>query len=208
MILKARGLSKTFFQPEPLAVISSVDFDLAQGEKVAILGRSGEGKTTLLHLLGTLEEPTEGTLLIQGEKVTQRNAPRIRNQTLGFLFQDYNLLPDLTLLENLRLPSAIARMAPPSMELLAQVGLADRAHFPTRLLSGGEKQRGALARAIASSPAIVFADEPTGNLDSHNRTLVADLLFSLPSALVLVTHDERLAKRAGRVYHLDRGRLI
>jgi lipoprotein-releasing system ATP-binding protein len=210
----ASNLKKTFQKPEAICILSGVSFEASPGQSIAITGRSGEGKTTLLHILGTLEPFDEGELFIQGQKVTKANAATLRNQHIGFVFQSFNLLEDFTALENVLMPARIGRYCVPStwgLELLDSVGLAERAHFPARLLSGGEKQRVAIARALCNNPDIVFADEPTGNLDRANAQLVGDLLFNLVAAhkktLLLVTHSESLAARCERRLILAEGQL-
>jgi lipoprotein-releasing system ATP-binding protein len=213
-ILEARNLHKTFKHPQKVELLVDLSFAIKAGESVAITGRSGEGKTTLLHILGGLEPFDQGELLIHGEPIKAKDAPRLRNLHFGFIFQSFNLLEDLTALENVLLPARIARTPlPPShgLKLLAEVGLEERAHFPAKLLSGGEKQRVAIARALCNNPDILFADEPSGNLDIANADAISNLLFHLVAtqkkALVLVTHDPALAARCQRTLELSSGKL-
>jgi lipoprotein-releasing system ATP-binding protein len=171
IILKARNIRKTYYNPSTVNVLSGIDLDVCAGEAVAIKGRSGEGKTTLLHVLGTLEKPCSGVLEINGQTLSTFNKSRIRNQNMAFIFQSFHLLEDYTALENVLIPARIARKNTSAgsepyrrgLHLLESVGLADRAHFHTKLLSGGEKQRVAIARALCNDPDLIFADEPSGN---------------------------------------------
>jgi putative ABC transport system ATP-binding protein len=201
-----------------LTILQDVSFEIAPGEAVAILGASGSGKTTLLGLLAGLDVPTSGSVLIDGADLStldEDGRAALRRRMVGFVFQSFQLLPALTALENVMLPmelagSASAREA--SLRLLARVGLAERLdHYP-RELSGGEQQRVAIARAFAGPPRLLFADEPTGNLDSATGEEIVNLMFDLnrerSTTLLLVTHDERLAARCGRRLHLAAGRLI
>lgn len=207
MILKAADLTKSYGK---IKVLDGVSLSVAAGESVAICGRSGSGKTTLLHILSTLEDPSSGLLKIDGEQISRSNRSRFRNQRIGFIFQEYNLLDDFTAIENVLMPARIARQQAnrqKGLELLALVGLEDRADFPVKLLSGGEKQRAAIARALCNDPAIIFADEPSGNLDRANAKRIGELLISLKKSLVLVTHDPDLAALCQRQYLLDEGRL-
>lgn len=209
MILQARDISKTFLTPQRLQILTNVSLEIKQGQSVAICGRSGEGKTTLLHILGTLEPFDSGELIIAN---TSLNPTQLRNKEIGFIFQAFNLLEDFTALENVLMPARIGRQKIDSkkgLELLHLVGLEDRAHFPAKLLSGGERQRVAIARSLCNDPAMIFADEPSGNLDKANADLVSDLLFHLVKSknktLVLVTHDETLANRCDRRFTLCQG---
>ena len=201
-----------------LTILQDVTFEIAAGEAVAILGASGSGKTTLLGLLAGLDVPTSGSVLIDGADLSaldEDGRAALRRRLVGFVFQSFQLLPALTALENVMLPmelagSASARKA--SVRLLERVGLAERLdHYP-RQLSGGEQQRVAIARAFAGPPRLLFADEPTGNLDSATGDEIVNLMFDLnrerSTTLLLVTHDERLAARCGRRLHLAAGRLV
>jgi putative ABC transport system ATP-binding protein len=200
-----------------LDILSGVDIHVNAGEAVAILGPSGSGKSTLLGLLAGLDQPTHGRVSLLGRDLTTMDEDAraaLRAGRVGFVFQSFQLLPGMTALENVALPLQIGRKngARGQAEgLLREVGLGERlAHLP-RQLSGGEQQRVALARAFAGDPEVLFADEPTGNLDAHSGQRVIDLLFDLRdragSTLLLVTHDQALARRCDRILHLDAGRL-
>ena len=195
-----------------------VSFDIASGESVAIVGASGAGKSTLLALLAGLDLPTSGRVLLEGQdlaKLDEDGRARLRAQRVGFVFQAFHLIPALTALENVMLPLELsgnvdARRA--AVDSLGRVGLGSRTgHYP-RQLSGGEQQRVALARAFVTQPAVLFADEPTGNLDTVTGSRVGELLFELNAnshtTLVLVTHDQGLAARCGRTIRMEAGRLI
>lgn len=200
-----------------LTILQEVNLSIASGESVAIVGASGSGKSTLLGLLAGLDEPSTGRVLIEGTDLAQLDEDAraaLRGRRMGFVFQSFQLLPTLTALENVLLPLELAGVTDArerALQALAQVGLERRlSHYP-RQLSGGEQQRVAIARAFAPQPAILFADEPTGNLDTATGQRIIDLLFSLnarqQTTLVLVTHDVRLAARCGRQLQLDHGRL-
>lgn len=208
MMLKATNISKSY---PKVSVLSKLSLEVEAGESIAICGRSGEGKTTLLHILGTLEEPDSGEIEIAGQTLTRSNASSLRNQQIGFVFQSYNLLEDFTTLENVLMPARIARKPisrQKGLELLALVGLEDRADFPAKLLSGGEKQRTAIARALCNNPNLILADEPTGNLDRTNAKRVGEILLSLKKTLILVTHDLELASLCKKKYELSCGQLL
>jgi len=211
-ILKATHLKKAFRSPQYVDVLSDISLEVEEGESIAITGRSGEGKTTLLHILGTLEPFDSGELLIAGQPFNASEAPRLRNQRIGFVFQAFNLLEDFSALENVLMPSRIARKPmnrARGLELLALVGLESRADFPTKLLSGGERQRVAIARALANNPDLLFADEPSGNLDRATADAIGNLLFDLVrthrKTLILVTHDTDLSSRCTKKYILSGG---
>ena len=201
-----------------LTILEDVSFEIAAGEAVAILGASGSGKTTLLGLLAGLDLPTSGQVLIDGTDLAgldEDGRASLRRRTVGFVFQSFQLLPALTALENVMLPielagSSTARES--ALVLLTRVGLAERLHHYPRQLSGGEQQRVAIARAFAGPPRLLFADEPTGNLDSATGEEIVNLMFDLnrerDTTLLLVTHDERLAARCGRRLRLAAGRLL
>lgn len=214
MILEAKGIHKSFQNPHPIQLLSDVSLEVRRGESIAIVGRSGEGKTTLLHILGTLEPFDIGELWVAGEAVSAARAPKLRSRYFGFVFQAFNLLEDFTAVDNVLMPARIARVNVPrehGLALLAQVGLEARADFPVKLLSGGERQRVAIARALCNNPEVIFADEPSGNLDRASAHGVAQMLFELvdkfQKALVLVTHDPALASRCQRQLMLSGGRL-
>ncbi|HEX3134795.1 MAG TPA: ABC transporter ATP-binding protein [Planctomycetota bacterium] len=201
-----------------LTVLDDVAFSVAAGERLAVVGPSGSGKSTLLGLMAGLDEPDEGSVVVEGRDLATLSVSalaRLRGERMGFVFQSYRLLPTLTALENVAVPLELAGRAGALMTArtwLERVGLGERAgHLPAKL-SGGEQQRVALARALAPSPALVFADEPTGNLDSRTGAAMTELLFGLVgesgATLVLVTHDTALAARAGRRIELSDGRIV
>jgi len=218
-IAQAQNIGKVVASPEgPLTILDDVSFTLEAGEALAITGASGSGKSTLLGLLAGLDLPTTGRIILDGTELAaldEDGRARLRAGRVGFVFQSFQLLPSLTALENVMLPLELAgsaAAAPAAQELLARVGLGARArHYPSQL-SGGEQQRVAIARAFAGNPRILFADEPTGNLDRATGERVIELLFALNAergtTLVLVTHDENLARRATRRLHLDAGRVV
>lgn len=200
-----------------LVILDDISFDLKSGETLAIVGASGSGKTTLLGLLAGLDRPSQGEVFLAGQALSplsEDERAKVRQNNVGFVFQSFHLLPTLTALDNVMLALEIANHPLPrarAKEALAMVGLSHRiSHYP-RQLSGGEQQRVAIARAFANEPAILFADEPTGNLDRTTGTVIADLLFDLNTqantAVVLVTHDPELAKRCQITHTIDGGRL-
>jgi putative ABC transport system ATP-binding protein len=218
-ILRAQNLGKTVRTSEgPLEILAAVDLTINTGESLAIMGASGSGKSTLLGLLAGLDTPTAGSVHIDGQSLTmldEDGRAELRNRLVGFVFQAFHLLHGLTALENVMLPLELrgvkdSRQA--ASELLSRVGLRQRLNHTPRQLSGGEQQRVALARAFVSKPAILFADEPTGNLDSKTGAQVIDLLFELNrenhTTLVLVTHDQALATRCARIVKLEEGGLV
>jgi putative ABC transport system ATP-binding protein len=223
MMIIAQNLSQTYRSGmEPLTVLRDIDLEIAAEEFVAIVGPSGSGKTTLLGLLAGLDSPATGSVVLAGQQLnalTEDQRARFRASNIGFVFQTFQLVPTLTALENVLVPLELAGAPGTSSELnerarvlLDRVGLGDRVrHYPQQL-SGGEQQRVALARAFASEPKILFADEPTGNLDGETGGRVADLIIRLneesSTTLVLVTHDLELAARAGRVVRLASGRIV
>jgi lipoprotein-releasing system ATP-binding protein len=207
MILKAKNITKGYPKVQVLAGIS---LNVKSGESIAICGRSGEGKTTLLHILGTLDEPDSGEIEIAGKRLTRSTAPHIRNEQIGFIFQAYNLLEDFTAIENVLMPARIARKTATrqkGLELLSLVGLESKADLSAKLLSGGERQRAAIARALCNDPNLILADEPTGNLDRANGKKIGELLISLKKSLILVTHDPELAALCNHQYLLKEGHL-
>jgi lipoprotein-releasing system ATP-binding protein len=214
-VLACRGLSMRFEDAGRLVVpFSGFDLQVQAGESVAITGPSGAGKTTLLQLLGGLERATEGQVMIQGQdlsRLSDRDRTALRGKAIGFVYQFHHLLGELTALENVAMPLRIARVPiaqarSRAAELLRQLGLSHRLDHLPGALSGGERQRVAIARALVTKPAVVLADEPTGNLDAANAAQVFDLLMThvraQSAALVLVTHDQRLADRCDRVIGL------
>ena len=217
-IVKAEGLTKQVATPDHvLTIVKHASFEVREGEAVAILGASGSGKSTLLGLLAGLDVPSGGKVWIAGEDLFALNEDgraRLRGQMVGFVFQSFQLLPALTALENVMLPLELARGADVVMrarKVLERVGLGERlGHYP-RQLSGGEQQRVAVARAFVSEPRLLFADEPTGNLDSTTGEHIIDLLFEMNrergTTLVLVTHDGELAKRCDRRLHIAAGEI-
>lgn len=219
-VLKAQNLHKKFIHPTAHTVLKGVSLELFKGTSTAIMGRSGEGKSTLLNILGTLEPPNEGELFIGGQKVSFFNTSAIRRKHIGFVFQSFHLLEDFTVLENILMPARIARTPIHSgseahaqaLSLLEKVGLSERAHFTTKLLSGGEKQRVALARALCNNPDIIFADEPTGNLDRFTAQGIHDLLIHFVKeqgkTLVVVTHNDELAEVCDQRFQLAEGHLV
>jgi len=218
-VLAASNVSKQVSSPEgSLTILSNVSFAIDKGDSVAVIGASGAGKSTLLALLAGLDLPTEGEIWLDGVNLTnldEDGRAAIRAANVGFVFQSFHLVPSLNALENVMLPLELAGKDSPrqkALEILQQVGLTERwSHYPAQL-SGGEKQRVAIARAFATEPAVLFADEPTGNLDSRTGGHVMDLMFELnrdsSTTLVLVTHDKSLAARCDRIIGLDGGRLV
>ncbi|RAS17703.1 putative ABC transport system ATP-binding protein [Microvirgula sp. AG722] len=216
--MRASGLSRQVeLGAETLTLLSGLDLDVEAGDTLAIVGRSGSGKSTLLALLAGLDLPTAGDVWLAGESLTglsEDGRARLRQRAVGFVFQNFQLLPALTALENVMLPLELAGRRDAREQaaaLLERVGLADRQRHRPRELSGGEQQRVALARAFVAEPAVLFADEPTGNLDADTGAMITDLLFELNrergTTLILVTHDDTLAARCRRVVRLDHGRL-
>jgi putative ABC transport system ATP-binding protein len=218
-VLRAEEVDKQVSSPEgPLTILSSINLSIVAGESVAVVGASGAGKSTLLALLAGLDEPSAGRIWLNGAELTRLDEDgraALRAQHVGFVFQAFHLVPSLTAIENVMLPLELAGRKDArgaALEVLEKVGLSARkGHYPNQL-SGGEQQRVAIARAFVTRPAVLFADEPTGNLDTVTGERVIDLLFDLNAAsgttLVLVTHDKSLAARCQRVIHLDAGRIV
>ena len=219
-IISCKAIHKQYGE---LEVLKGIDLEIEEGEVVAIVGPSGAGKTTLLQILGTLDSPTsiEGTRLIIADKDTQKLSEKemalFRNENLGFIFQFHELLPEFTALENVCMPGWIGNRKEEDLErdataLLSQLGLADRTHHKPQEMSGGEQQRVAVARASINKPKVVFADEPSGNLDSENALYLHELFFNLRDQLgctfVIVTHNEELAERVDRKISLKDGKII
>ncbi len=218
LVLSVEHLRQSFaIGRDRLEVIRDVNLQIRKGESLAIVGASGQGKSTLMHLMGGLEKPTGGVVRILGQeiyKLRESARSRLRNQSVGFVYQLHRLLPEFTALENVLLPLLIRRVPRHSVqawgeEILARVGLGERLRHKPGMLSGGERQRVALARALVPRPALLLADEPTGNLDSESAESVHDLMLSLNrelgTALVIVTHEPALAAHMGRVLRLQNG---
>lgn len=217
-ILEIKDLSKTYKSGgRSLTVLDHINFSIQAGDTCAIIGPSGSGKTTLLGLCAGLDRASEGSVILNGitlDTLSEDERAEVRNQHVGFIFQSFNLLPTLTALENVMVPLELRgekNVGSRALELLDKVGLADRKnHYPTQL-SGGEQQRVSIARAFSNRPKILFADEPTGNLDEETGAHIEDLIFELNqqagTTLVLVTHDRELAEKTGRIIQLKGGRL-
>lgn len=218
-MLLLRGVSKEYVnRGQALSVLRGVNFEVAAGERCAIIGPSGSGKTTLLGLCAGLDRPTSGSVCLDGRNLSELDEDALaglRNSQVGFVFQSFQLLPSLTALENVRVPLEL-QGAREALSLararLAEVGLGERLHHYPGQLSGGEQQRVALARAFVHRPRILFADEPTGNLDAETSGPIEELIFDLNerfgTALVLVTHDPELARRVGRVVRMRGGEIV
>lgn len=218
-IIVAENLSKSVTTGDkPLHILSAINLIIKSGESIAVVGESGSGKSTLISLLAGLDTPTTGFIHVQGKNLTtldEDGRAAVRSQLIGFVFQSFQLLPGLTALENVMLPLELngnPQAKPLAQHLLERVGLAHRLTHTPKQLSGGEQQRVALARAFATRPAILFADEPTGNLDSKTGATIIDLLFELnqenQTTLILVTHDLALAARCQRTIRLSAGELV
>jgi len=226
-ILQASGLVKDYWMgPSRLRVLQGVSLSVRRGEFLCVLGPSGSGKSTLLHLLGLLDRPTEGRVVFEGQDAfdqPKRWRDRMRNEAIGFVFQFYYLMPDLTVLGNTLLPAMVRtsalswpfvrrRYRGQALEVLKDLGLGERVGHLPKELSGGERQRAAIARALVHGPRLLFADEPTGNLDSATGAEIMKVLARLNRkgglTVVMVTHDERIARQADRVLHLQDGRLL
>lgn len=199
--------------------LDGVSFSVFEGEFVAIIGQSGSGKSTCMNIIGCLDIPTEGTYLLNGadvSKLTDDEQSEIRNKTLGFIFQQYNLLPKLNILENVKLPLMYkglkeSEQTERAMEALKRVGIDDKYHHKPSQLSGGQQQRASIARALAGSPSVILADEPTGALDSKTSAEVIDFLINLNllgNTIILITHDNSIAAKAKRVIRIHDGKII
>ncbi|QUB52737.1 ABC transporter ATP-binding protein [Prevotella nigrescens] len=216
-MIEIKGVTKSFGS---LQVLKGIDLRIEKGEIVSIVGPSGAGKTTLLQILGTLDKPDSGSVVVDGTETSTLSTNKLsefRNTHLGFVFQFHQLLPEFTAIENIMIPAYIASMKPKEArsraeELLAFMGLSDRATHKPNELSGGEKQRVAVARALMNNPAVILADEPSGSLDSKNKEELHKLFFELRDkfgqTFVIVTHDETLATLTDRTIHLKDGRIV
>ena len=216
-MIQLRGITKSFGS---LQVLRGIDLEIEQGEVVSIVGLSGAGKTTLLQIMGTLDRPDTGLVVINGIEVNRMKEAELaafRNRHIGFVFQFHQLLPEFTAAENVMIPALIAGMKQEeahaaAVKMLTMLGLAERADHKPDELSGGEKQRVAVARALINRPAVVLADEPSGSLDTHNKEELHQLFFDLRDKLgqtfVIVTHDEGLAQVTDRTIHLKDGEVV
>ncbi len=216
-MIKAKNIHKSF---DALEVLKGVDIEIAKGEIVSIVGPSGAGKTTLLQILGTLDRPDSGDVEVNGvnfSKLSEKELAAFRNKHIGFIFQFHQLLPEFTALENVMIPALIARRDTKSVtarakELIGYLGLSERMEHKPSELSGGEKQRVAVARALINSPSVILADEPSGSLDSKNRDELHKLLFDVRDkfglTLVIVTHDKELAALSDRVIEMKDGKMM
>ena len=215
-MLKATNIHKSY---DTLHVLKGVNFSIGKGEIVSIVGKSGAGKSTLLHIIGTLDKPDDGSVIYNGQEISALNAKNLatfRNQHIGFIFQFHHLLPEFTALENVCIPGFILKapeleVRKKAKELLAYLGLSERLKHKPNQLSGGEQQRVAVARALINNPGIIFADEPSGNLDSASSKELHQLLFNLrddfQQTFVIVTHNEELAEMSDRKVEMQDGRL-
>jgi lipoprotein-releasing system ATP-binding protein len=217
-LLEARNISKSYATPRgPLPILNGVSLSLAAGDAISIIGPSGTGKSTLLYILGALDPPTSGEVMLDGRNpftLSDKDVSAFRNQEVGFVFQDHCLLPQCTVLENVLIPTLVGKNQSEdrAKELLHQVGLSHRLDHRPAELSGGEKQRVAIARAMIRGPKLLLCDEPTGNLDRHTALQVADLLVDINRAsrniLVVVTHSAELAGRFPKIFELVEGQLV
>lgn len=216
-MIKAHNIYKRF---DNLEVLKGVSFEVEKGEMVAIIGPSGAGKTTLLQIIGTLDKPNSGNIIIGGQDVSllkEKELSHFRNQEIGFIFQFHQLLPEFTALENVMLPALIGHTEHQeakqhAVQILERLNLGDRLHHKPNELSGGERQRVAAARALINNPSIILADEPSGSLDSNNKQelhrLLCDMRDQFNQTIVIVTHDNELAQIANRIVKMQDGRII
>lgn len=216
-MIKVQGITKNY---GTLEVLKNIDLEVPKGEIISIVGSSGAGKTTLLQIMGTLDKPDKGSVTINGQDITKLNDNQIsdfRNKNIGFVFQFHQLLPEFTALENIMIPGLIAKLKESDVKkraeyLLDLLGITDRMEHKPNQLSGGEKQRVAVARALMNDPAIILADEPSGSLDTENKLELHRLFFDLREKLsqtfVIVTHDEELAKMTDRIIHIKDGSIL
>lgn len=220
-VIECKNLSKSYHEKIiHVDIFENVNFHVAPGELISVVGQSGSGKSTLLHLLGGLDRPTSGEVLWAGEsiaKLSQATLSKLRNKTLGFVYQFHHLLPEFSAVENVAMPLLIGGALPAdavekAKHVLAQVGLATRFDHRIAEMSGGERQRTAIARALVTEPKCVLADEPTGNLDKKTAAKVFEVMLELQAKMntsfVMVTHDLALAKETGRIYHIENGQLF
>lgn len=220
LILEAKNICKSFYYPAQVSILKNLNLSVTRGDTVAIMGRSGQGKSTLLQILGTLDKPCSGKLKIAGQTLNRFNYGKIRNRHIAFIFQSFHLLEDYTAIENILMPARIGRRPVSkmseayqnAMHLLERVGLVNRAHFNVKLLSGGEKQRVAIVRALCNNPDIIFADEPSGNLDKQTAQDIHQILLNFArekgKTLLIVTHDPALAAMCKKNYILENSQLI
>ncbi len=218
-VLRVRNLSKTYMQGKiPVHALNDVSFDVEKGELMSIVGPSGSGKSTLLSMIGLLDKPTSGSVFIDDKEITkakESEVPKLRREKIGFVFQHFNLIPTLTALENVDIAMRFARKPENqrkkmAVELLTQMGLADRMKHKPSELSGGEQQRTAIARALSNHPAIILADEPTGEVDTKTRDMIVNLLKKLSEeghTILVVTHDTAVAQQTGRIITMRDGKI-
>ncbi len=215
-MIKLQKVSKNYqHESEKVRAVSNISIEIKDGEFIAITGPSGSGKSTLLHLIGALDTPSKGTISISDieiQNLKDKELSRFRNTHIGFIFQSFHLHPNLTVLENIKLPLLFSKKTPPkTKKILKAIGLDHRSdHLPNEL-SGGEKQRTAIGRALINNPKLLLADEPTGNLDSKTGQIILDLLLKIhkenKTTMIIVTHDDKIAEMADRVLHIKDGQL-
>lgn len=221
LVIDAQGLSKRYHEgPNDLCIFSGLDFQLREGESVGILGSSGAGKTTLLNMLGGLDKPSDGQVVLAGQDLSSasdKQITRLRNQYLGFVYQFHHLLPEFSAIENVAMPLYISGVSRhkanrQAIDILVKVGLGERGEHKPSELSGGERQRVAIARALVNQPKCVLMDEPTGNLDESTARTIQELMVSLQrefnTSFVIVTHDRQLAFKMDRVVQMEQGALV